>query len=53
MDPDKEHLVEQMAKLREVNARLIKRNQDLAQKYIDLRNRFNTPTPANDQEWFG
>lgn len=53
VDPDKEHLVEQMAKLREVNARLIKRNQDLAQKYIDLRNRLNTPTQANDQEWFG
>ena len=53
VDPDKEHLVEQMAKLREVNARLIKRNQDLAQKYIDLRNRLNTPTQVNDQEWFG
>ena len=37
VDPEKDHLVEQLAKLREVNNRLIKRNQDLAGKVAELR----------------
>ena len=37
VDSEKDHLIEQLAKLREVNARLIKRNQMLADKYADLK----------------
>lgn len=53
VDPDKAHLIEQMTKLREVNNRLVKRNQMLAEKYTDLRNRMNSPQQNPDQEWFG
>ncbi len=53
VDPEKEHLIEQMAKLREVNARLIKRNQMMADKYADLKGRLNSPIQTRDEEWFG
>jgi large-conductance mechanosensitive channel len=53
VDSEKEHLIEQMAKLREVNARLITRNQMLAEKNLDLQNRLNAAPQVSDQQWFG
>lgn len=41
VDPEKDLLIEQLSKLREVNARLIKRNQDLAQKNVELQSRLD------------
>lgn len=39
VDPEKDHLIEQLEKLKEVNARLTKRNLELAEKYADLQQR--------------
>ena len=41
VDPEKDLLIEPLSKLREVNARLIKRNQDLAQKNVELQSRLD------------
>ena len=41
---EKDHLIEQLEKLREVNARLIKRNQELAEKNVELERRLNADT---------
>jgi len=37
VDPEKDHLIEQLEKLREVNARLTKRNLELADKLVALQ----------------
>lgn len=53
VDPEKNHLVEQMAKLREVNTRLTKRNQDLAEKLADLRQRMAANSQTTDTtNWY-
>ena len=53
-DPEKAQLIEKMEKMRVVNNRLTKRNQELAQKVIDLQSQLNSQTrPTNDQQWFG
>ena len=53
VDPEKEHLIEQLAKLREVNSRLTKRNQQLAEKVADLQRRIQVGPQQTDQHWFG
>lgn len=54
VDPEKDHLVEQLAKLREVNTRLVKRNQDLAENVANLQNRLNkVSTQSNESHFFG
>lgn len=54
VNPDKEQLVEKMEKMREVNNRLTKRNQELAQKVADLQQRLKTQShQETDQHWFG
>lgn len=42
-----------MTKMREVNSRLIKRNQDLAEKVVDLQRRLQAVPHQSDQQWFG
>ena len=37
VDSEKNHLLEQLGKLREVNSRLTKRNQELAEKNMELQ----------------
>jgi hypothetical protein len=54
VDPEKAQLIEKMEKMRVVNNRLTKRNQELAQKVIDLQSQLNSQTrPTNEQQWFG
>ena len=54
VDPEKAQLIEKMEKMRVVNNRLTKRNQELAQKVSDLQSQLNSPSrQANDQHWFG
>ena len=53
VDPEKDHLIEQVQKLREINGRLTKRNQDLAAKVADLQRRVNISQANVDQHWFG
>jgi chaperonin cofactor prefoldin len=54
IDPEKTQLIEKMEKMRVVNNRLTKRNQELAQKVSDLQSQLNSPSrQANDQHWFG
>jgi hypothetical protein len=54
VDPEKDHLVEQLAKLREVNNRLIKRNQELAEKVAKLQNHLKTASSqSNESHYFG
>ena len=54
VDREKNHLIEQMQKMREVNTRLTKRNQDLAKKVADMQSRLSSPSgQASDQHWFG
>ena len=54
VDPEKDHLVEQLAKLREVNTRLIKRNQDLAEKVAKMQNHLKTvSSQSNESHYFG
>lgn len=54
VDRDKNHLIEQMEKMREVNTRLTKRNQELAKKVSDLQSRLSTQAnQVSDQHWFG
>jgi cell division protein FtsB len=54
VDPEKDHLVEQLAKLREVNTRLTKRNQELAEKLADMRQRMADVSQTTDTEtnWY-
>lgn len=57
IDPEKEHLVEQTAKLREVNTRLTKRNQELASTVADLRKQLSsmsqtTISQTSDSPWY-
>jgi hypothetical protein len=41
-------------KMREVNTRLTKRNQELAQKVADLQQRLShQSTQGSEQHWFG
>lgn len=53
VDVEKEQLAEQVAKLKEINARLTKRSQDLAQKVADLQWRSKNNSQQLDQHWFG
>jgi hypothetical protein len=54
VDPEKNRLVEQVEKMREVNNRLTKRNQELAQKVAELQTRLATQSrQISDQHWFG
>ena len=54
VDPEKDHLVEQLAKLREVNTRLVKRNQDLAEKVAKLQNHLKTvSSQSGESHYFG
>lgn len=55
VDPEKAQLIEKMEKMRAVNNRLTKRNQELAQKVSDLQSRLNNAkvSPSSDQHWFG
>ena len=54
VDPEKDHLVEQLAKLREVNNRLIKRNQELAEKVAKLQNHLKTvSSQSSESHYFG
>lgn len=52
VDPEKDHLVEQLAKFREVNTRLTRRNQDLAEKLADMRQRLTTDSQITDTNWY-
>lgn len=49
VDPEKPHLVEEIERLKEVNTRLTKRNQELAEKVAQLREQatMNTNTTSN------
>ena len=53
VDPEKDHLILQVEKMREVNNRLIRRNQDLAQKVVDLQKRLSDKEKPDGQPWFG
>lgn len=44
VDPEKPHLIEEIERLKEVNARLTRRNQDLAEKVAQLRQQPTTST---------
>jgi hypothetical protein len=44
VDPEKPHLIEEVERLKEVNARLTKRNQELAEKVAQLRGQSTTNT---------
>ena len=54
VDPEKTHLVEQVEKMRQVNTRLTKRNQELAQRVAEMQARLNSQVQQRtDQHWFG
>lgn len=53
MDAEKERLIEQLQKLKEVNARLTNRNKELAEKVADLQRRIQAGSQQSDQHWFG
>ena len=54
VDPEKTHLVEQVEKMRQVNTRLTKRNQELAQRVAEMQARLNSQVQQrSDQHWFG
>ena len=56
VDPEKERLIKQMAKLREVSNRLTKRNQELAAKVAELRQQLDafsqTTSSSTDTTWY-
>jgi len=52
VDSEKDHLIMQVTKMREVNNRLIRRNQDLAQKVVDLQQRLKEREKTDTQSWF-
>lgn len=56
IDPEKPHLIEEIERLKEVNTRLTKRNQELAEKVTQLRdqattNISTTPSYTSDTTW--
>ena len=56
IDPEKPHLIEEIERLKEVNTRLTKRNQELAEKVTQLRdqattNISTTPNYTSDTTW--
>lgn len=54
IDPEKNHLIEQVEKMRQVNTRLTKRNQELAQRVAEMQARLNSQVQQRtDQHWFG
>lgn len=54
VDPEKTHLIEQVEKMRQVNTRLTKRNQELAQRVAEMQARLNSQVQQrSDQHWFG
>ena len=52
VDSEKAHLIEQLEKMREVNTRLTKRNQELAGKLAELRNRYSAESQTTDTIWY-
>lgn len=52
-DPEKVHMAEQLTKLKEVNTRLTKRNQELAEKVALLQRRIQSSPQMTDTHWFG
>lgn len=53
VDAEKERLIEQLQKLKEVNARLTNRNKEMAEKVADLQRRIQAGSQQSDQHWFG
>ena len=53
VDPEKDLLIEKVEKMREVNTRLTKRNQELAEKVAELRNRLAVGPQQSNEHWFG
>lgn len=53
VDPEKDHLIEQITKMREVNNRLTSRNMELAEKVAQLQRRLAAGPQNSDQHWFG
>lgn len=54
IDPEKTHLIEQVEKMRQVNTRPTKRNQELAQRVAEMQARLNSQVQQRtDQHWFG
>lgn len=54
VDPEKNRLIEQVEKMRQVNTRLTKRNQELAQRVAEMQARLNSQVQQRtDQHWFG
>ena len=51
VDPEKDHMVEQMAKLREVNTRLTKRNQALAERVAQLTEQVKNNPQTTNTSW--
>ena len=52
VDKEKTHLIEQVEKMREVNTRLTKRNQELAEKLAEFRNRYSAESQTTDTIWY-
>lgn len=53
LDSEKEQLLEQLNKLREVNHRLTERNLEMGEKIATLQRRINAGPQQSDQHWFG
>lgn len=51
VDPEKTQLIEQLEKMRESNNRLTKRNQELAEKVAEMRNRADAISYTTDTNW--
>ena len=53
LDPEKEQLEDQVLKLKEINSRLTKRNQELAEKNMQLQRRIDAGPQESNQHFFG
>lgn len=53
VDPEKEHLAGQLAKLREINNRQTKRIQELSEKVASLQRYVDANTQRSDEHFFG
>lgn len=53
VDPEKEHLANQLAKLREINTRQTKRIQELADKVNVLQRQVDAHSQKSDEHYFG
>ena len=52
VDPEKNHLIATVDKMREVNTRLTKRNQDLAEQVAELRRQLSDASQTTDTVWY-